>query len=47
MCFGLDLEVSKRKTEQFNFFVWLLNLKNLVLPNGSENVRNVIQMALR
>ena len=27
-------------------FNWLSNLKNVVLSNGSKNVRNVIQMAL-
>ena len=34
---------SKRRTKQFNFFNWLSNVKNLVLSNGSEYVRNVIQ----
>ena len=29
-----------------DLFNWLSNLKNFVLSNGSENVRNVIQMAL-
>ena len=33
---------SKRRTEQLNFFNWLLNVKNLVLSNGSEYVRDVI-----
>ena len=39
----LDLNASKRNTEQFNLFNWLSNVKNLVLSNGSEYVRNVIQ----
>ena len=34
---------SKTKIKQFNFFNWLSNAKNLVLSNGSEYVRNVIQ----
>ena len=34
---------QKRRTEQFNFFNWLSNVKNLVLSNGSEYERNVIQ----
>ena len=29
------------------FFNWLLNLQNFVFSNGSENVQNVIQMALK
>ena len=33
----------KRRIEQLNFFDWLLNFKNLVLSNGFEHVRNVIQ----
>ena len=33
----------KRRIEQLNFFDWLWNAKNLVLWNGSELVRNVIQ----
>ena len=33
----------KKRIEQLNFFDWLLNVKNLVLSNGSELVRNVIQ----
>ena len=33
----------KRRIEQLNFFDWLSNVKNLVLSNGSEHVRNVIQ----
>ena len=37
---ALDLTWSK----ETDFFNWLSNLKNIVLPNGSENVRNVIQM---
>ena len=34
---------SKRRIDQLNFFDWLSNVKNLVLSNGSEYVRNVIQ----
>ena len=30
-----------------DFFNWLSNIKNFVLPNGSENVRNVIRNALK
>ena len=30
--------VSKRKIEQFSFFNWLSNVKNLVLSNASEHV---------
>ena len=37
------LIASKRRTEQFNFFNWFSNVKNLVLSNGSEYVQNVIQ----
>ena len=36
------LIASKRRTEQLNFLNWLSNVKNLVLSNGSEYVRNVI-----
>ena len=36
----------KRRIEQLNFFDWLGNVKNLVLLNGSELVRNVIQWDL-
>ena len=37
----------KRRIEQLNFFDWLCwNVKNLVLWNGSELVRNVIQWDL-
>ena len=39
--------VSKKMTEQFNFFNWLLNLKTLVLSNGSKNARNMIPIALK
>ena len=35
--------VSKGRIEQFNFIYWLSNVKNLVLSDGSEHVRNVIQ----
>ena len=34
---------SKRRLEQLKFFDWFSNVKNLVLSNGSEHVRNVIQ----
>ena len=37
---------SKRRIEQLKFFDWLSNVKNLVLSNGSEHVRNVIQWDL-
>ena len=39
-----DQVISKRriKTIQF-FFSWLSNVKNLVLSNGSEHMRNVMQ----
>ena len=37
----LDLNCKKRRIAQFNFFNWLSNVKNLVLENGSEYVRNV------
>ena len=41
---ALDLNiVSKRKIGQFDLFSWLLNVKHLVLSNGSEHERNVIQ----
>ena len=36
----------KRRIEQLSFFDWLSNIKNLVLRNGSELVRNVIQWDL-
>ena len=36
----------KRRIEKLNFFDWLSNVKNLVLSNGSELVRNVIQWDL-
>ena len=39
----LSLTWSKAR----NVFNWLSNFKNFVLCNGSENVRNVIQMALK
>ena len=39
----LDLIWSKGR----DLFNWLSNLENFVLSNGSENVRNVIQMALK
>ena len=34
----LDLN-CKRRIEQFNFFIWLSNVKNLVLSNDSKHVR--------
>ena len=37
------LIASKRRIELLNFFDWLLNVKNLVLLKGCEQVRNVIQ----
>ena len=40
---GLDLNCKQKKMEQLNFFNWLSSVKNLVLSNGSEYVRNVIQ----
>ena len=39
----LDLTWSKER----DFFNWLSNLKNFVVSNGSENVRNVIRIALK
>ena len=39
----LDLTSSKGS----DFFNWLSNIKNFVLSNGYENVRNVIQIALK
>ena len=36
----------KKKIEQLNFFDWLWNVKNLVVWNGCELVRNVIQWDL-
>ena len=30
-----------------DFFSWLSNIKNFVLLNGSENLRNVIQIAIK
>ena len=39
----LDLTWSKGS----DLFNWLSNLKNFVLSNGSENVQNVIQIALK
>ena len=39
--------LGKGKTHQFDCFNWLLILKILVLLNGSKNVQNVIQMALK
>ena len=39
----LDLTRSKER----DFFNWLSNIKNFVLSNCSENVRNVIRIALK
>ena len=39
----LDLTWSKGS----DFFNWLSNIKNFVRLNGSENVRNVIRIALK
>ena len=38
-----NLIASKRRIELLNFFDWLSIVKNLVLSNGCEHVRNVIQ----
>ena len=38
-----SLIASERRIEQLKFFDWLSDVKNLVLSNGSEHVRNVIQ----
>ena len=40
--FGLKLQ-AKGGLNNLIFFNWLSNFKNLVLSNGSENVKNVIQ----
>ena len=40
------LIASKKRIEQLNFFDWLSNVKNLVLSNGCEHMRNVIQWDL-
>ena len=37
------LIASKKRIEQLLFFDWLSNVKNLVLSNGCELLRNVIQ----
>ena len=39
------LELTRSKGS--DFFKWLLNIKNFVLSDGSENVRNVIRIALK
>ena len=39
----LDLTWNKGS----DFFNWFSNIKNFVVSNGSENVRNVIQIALK
>ena len=41
-----NLIASKRMIEQLKFFDWLFNVKNLVLLNGCEHVRNAIQWDL-
>ena len=33
--------------EQFNFFDWISNVKNLVLSNGSKHMQNVIQWRIK
>ena len=38
----LDLIENKRRIEQFSFFNWLTNVRNLVYSNSSEHLRNVI-----
>ena len=38
-----DLNCKQTRIEQLNFFNWLSNVENLVLSNGSEYVRNVMQ----
>ena len=43
----LSWSVSKRKTHRIDCFNWLPILENLVILNGSKNVQNVIQMALK
>ena len=40
---ALELTLSKGS----DFFKWLSNIKNFVLLDGSENVRNVIRIALK
>ena len=40
---GCGAPQCKRRIKQFNFFNWLSNVTNLVLSNGSEHLRNVIQ----
>ena len=37
----------KRRIEQLIFFDWLSNVKNLLLSNGCELVRNMIQRDLK
>ena len=39
------LELTRSKGS--DFFKWLLNIKKFVLSDGSENVRNVIRIALK
>ena len=43
----LTRSASKGKTHQFDCFNWLSVLKNVVILNGSKNVQNMIQMALK
>ena len=40
----LDWNSKQKRTEQLNFFTWLLNVKNIAPSNDSEYVRNVIQL---
>ena len=40
---GQITNVSKKRIEQINFFNWLSVDKNIILSNGSEHLRNVIQ----
>ena len=39
--------ISNKRTEQFNFFNWLSNVKNLVFSYVFKNVQNLIQMTLK
>ena len=39
--------LSKKKTHQFDCFDWLSIFKDLVILSGSNNIRNVMQMALK
>ena len=35
--------IASKRIGQLTIFDWLSNVKNLILSNSSENVRNVIQ----